>query len=285
MCPHTNVCVLILNVSSHKCTCPHTQKLWPTFQPEFLREHYICVYTNVYTNVCVLILYTYKCMCPHTICVLIQVYVSSYTETLARIPTRVFARVLRVSASKSTFRILGLRFCECTERIRGLRGGGWEGWGARETYADVCWRMLTYADVCWGDREFLRARFLGFRVCEFLRARFRVEVLTGPWHRQIFESLKLDILVPSYISASSWCWFPSRRLRTAIDVSSRTVCVLILLYMCPHTPVCVLILLCMCPHTTVCVLTDIHVSSYNCMCPHTAKHVSSYNCICPHTTI
>jgi hypothetical protein len=44
------------------------------------------------------------------------------------------------------------------------------------------------------------------------------------------------------------------------------ICVLILLFMCPHTyhtSMCVLILLYMCPHTTIC------VSSYYYMCPHT----------------
>ena len=37
---------------------------------------------------------------------------------------------------------------------------------------------------------------------------------------------------------------------TAVVLSSLGICVLILLYMCPHTTVCVLILLCMCLRTT-----------------------------------
>jgi hypothetical protein len=67
------------------------------------------------------------------------------------------------------------------------------------------------------------------------------------------------------------------------------VCVLILLYMCPHTTIyvsshyyiCVLILLYMCPqyyymcpHTTICVLILLY------MCPHTTINVSSYYYIC-----
>jgi hypothetical protein len=65
------------------------------------------------------------------------------------------------------------------------------------------------------------------------------------------------------------------------------MCVLVLLYMCPHTAIyvssycyiCVLILLYMCPHTTIYVL---HVSSYYYIC---ATYVSSCYCMCPHTTI
>jgi hypothetical protein len=60
------------------------------------------------------------------------------------------------------------------------------------------------------------------------------------------------------------------------------VCVLILLYMCPHTTTyVVLILLYMCPHATI------YVSSYYYICgPHTTIYVSSYYYICvPHTTI
>ena len=41
------------------------------------------------------------------------------------------------------------------------------------------------------------------------------------------------------------------------------ICVLILLYMCPHTTICVLILLYMCPQTSICVLILLN------MCPHT----------------
>jgi hypothetical protein len=79
------------------------------------------------------------------------------------------------------------------------------------------------------------------------------------------------------------------------------LCVLIRLYMCPHTTIyvssyyyiCVLIRLYMCPHTAICVLIRLYVSSYCYMCPHTTIYVSSYDCICvlillymcPHTTI
>ncbi len=66
------------------------------------------------------------------------------------------------------------------------------------------------------------------------------------------------------------------------------ICVLILLYMCPHTTVyvCVLILLYMCPHTAI------YVSSYSyiCvlillyMCPHTNIYTCPHN-MCPPTTI
>jgi hypothetical protein len=81
-------------------------------------------------------------------------------------------------------------------------------------------------------------------------------------------------------------------------------CVLILLYMCPHTTICVssyyymcpltcvrILLLCMssyyymCPHATIyasshyyiCVLRLLYVSSYCYICPHTTKYVSSYH--------
>jgi hypothetical protein len=43
------------------------------------------------------------------------------------------------------------------------------------------------------------------------------------------------------------------------NASNILLCVLILLYMCPHTVVCVLILLYMCPHTTI------YVSAYYCI--------------------
>ncbi len=91
---------------------------------------------------------------------------------------------------------------------------------------------------------------------------------------------------------------------TTIYVSSYCcICVLILLYMCPHTTIyassyyhiCFLILLYLCPHTTI------YVSSYYyiCvlilvyMCSHTTMYVSSYCyvcvlillCMCPHTTM
>jgi hypothetical protein len=65
----------------------------------------------------------------------------------------------------------------------------------------------------------------------------------------------------------------------SIHVSSYYTCVLILLYMCPHTTIyvssyyyiCVLILLYICPPTTICVriltyMCSIHVSSYFYIC-------------------
>ena len=74
-------------------------------------------------------------------------------------------------------------------------------------------------------------------------------------------------------------WYKSTRTtmcvlilpRTAIYVSSYYyICVLILLYMCPHTTICVLILPYMCPHTTI------YVSSYYYICVLILLHVSSY---------
>ena len=67
------------------------------------------------------------------------------------------------------------------------------------------------------------------------------------------------------------------------------MCVLILLYMWPHTniyvasyySICALTLLCMCPRSTICVLMPIYVSSYYCMCSHTNIYLSlSLLCVC-----
>jgi hypothetical protein len=69
-----------------------------------------------------------------------------------------------------------------------------------------------------------------------------------------------------------------------------TICVLItlhvyyatrfiLLYVCPHSTTCVLIRLC--PHTTICILILLYVSSYY-MCPHNTRGIILY--ICLHTT-
>jgi hypothetical protein len=100
---------------------------------------------------------------------------------------------------------------------------------------------------------------------------------------------------------SYYCIYP----HTTIYVSSYSqgdsesphsyyICVLILLYMCPHTTICVLILLYMCPHTLRAIVNHrihtIYVFSYNCicvlillcMCPHTTISVSSYYYMCPH---
>jgi hypothetical protein len=63
-----------------------------------------------------------------------------------------------------------------------------------------------------------------------------------------------------------------------------TICVLILLYMCPHNTTFVSSYDYMCPHATICVLILQYVSSYYIcvlmllyMCPHIT--------MCPHTTI
>ena len=56
---------------------------------------------------------------------------------------------------------------------------------------------------------------------------------------------------------------------TACCKHSSAMCVLILLYMCPHAPIYVLILLYMCPHTPIiCVLILLY------MCPHIPIYVS-----------
>ncbi len=64
------------------------------------------------------------------------------------------------------------------------------------------------------------------------------------------------------------------------------ICVLILLYMCPHTAMCVLILLYVSSYCYivssyyyVCVLILLYI------CPHTAIYVSSLLHMCPHTSI
>jgi hypothetical protein len=91
--------------------------------------------------------------------------------------------------------------------------------------------------------------------------------------------------------------------------SHATLCVLIPVYVSAYYSICVLILLYMCPHTaiyvsayySVCVLMLLYVSSYYCICvrillymrPHTAINVSSYCYVCvrillcmrPHTAI
>jgi hypothetical protein len=73
------------------------------------------------------------------------------------------------------------------------------------------------------------------------------------------------------------------RPHTTIYVSSYyCICVLILLYMCPHTTMCVsfvLMLLCMCPYTTICVLILLCMCPHTTMCPHTLMYVSSYQYI------
>ncbi len=60
---------------------------------------------------------------------------------------------------------------------------------------------------------------------------------------------------------SSYCYMCPP---AAIYVS---ICILILLYMCPHTTLCVLLLLCACPHT-ICILILL------CVCPHNTTYVS-----------
>ncbi len=81
-----------------------------------------------------------------------------------------------------------------------------------------------------------------------------------------------------------------RRAGEPLRWGRRSICVLILLYMCPHTAIyvsaccyiCVLILLYMCPHTAMYVSAYcyIFVLILLCMCPHTATYVSSYCYIC-----
>ena len=64
------------------------------------------------------------------------------------------------------------------------------------------------------------------------------------------------------------------------------LCVLILLYMCPHTAMYVSSYYYVCPHTTICVLVLLYVSSCYFIyvlillhtCPHTCTYVSSYAC-------
>ena len=67
---------------------------------------------------------------------------------------------------------------------------------------------------------------------------------------------------------------------TAILVPSYYyICVLILLYLCPHTTTCVSSYCYICPHTTVCVLQLLY------MCPHTIICVLILLYKCPHTAI
>ena len=72
---------------------------------------------------------------------------------------------------------------------------------------------------------------------------------------------------------------PEKRQRRIEDEKSKkfgnTICVLILVYMCPHTVmICVVILLCMCPHT------DMYVSSYYYIRVFILLYISSYYYIC-----
>jgi hypothetical protein len=74
---------------------------------------------------------------------------------------------------------------------------------------------------------------------------------------------------------------------TTIYVSSYSyICVLILLYMCPHS-ICIYVSSYSTTYVSsfdICVLV-LHVSSYYYMCPHTTTYVPSYYKICPHTNM
>jgi hypothetical protein len=100
-------------------------------------------------------------------------------------------------------------------------------------YAHVWWRVLTYADVCW-----------------------RMLTYTGVCRHSSAHVLAMAVQR----------LYPKAQVRIYYYI-----CVLILLYMCPHTA--------------------IYVSSYRYICPHAALNVSSfcYMCsfcyyTCPHTT-
>jgi hypothetical protein len=92
------------------------------------------------------------------------------------------------------------------------------------------------------------------------------------------------------INVSSSCYM---RPHTAINVSYCHICVLLLLYMCPHAAYMCPHAAYMCHHTAICVLILLYVSSYSFMCPRTPLrvrmlhicvlillHVSSYCYIC-----
>jgi hypothetical protein len=77
---------------------------------------------------------------------------------------------------------------------------------------------------------------------------------------------------------------------------SRQVCVLILLYVCPHTPICVSSYSFVFPYARIDVssYTPIYLSSYSYMCvlilrctlcPHTTMRHRILICVCPHTRI
>ncbi len=80
-----------------------------------------------------------------------------------------------------------------------------------------------------------------------------------------------------------------RRAFPAPSTTGATVCVLMLLYMCPHATICVLMLLYMCSHATFARFqTRFSSSKYYrcyCMCPHATICVSSCCYMCLHTTI
>jgi hypothetical protein len=86
----------------------------------------------------------------------------------------------------------------------------------------------------------------------------------------------------TYDSSTCWrlrvhtCSFASSsRADTTIYVSALYyICVLILLYMCPHYTIYVSSYYCMCLHTTRCVRIILY------MCPNTTIYVSSYYYIC-----
>ncbi len=159
-----------------------------------------------------------------------------------------------------------------------------------------------YPRTAWQHSEEARARDR-LAICEhklyastsYMRAQAICE------HKLIYSYICVLVLlcVHARLHLSSYCYM----------CPDTTICVLILLYMCPHTiswaaeretgelyasttcymcrrtTTCVLIPLYMCPHFTVCVRILLYMSSYYYMCPHTTIYVSSYYYMCPHTTI
>ena len=102
-----------------------------------------------------------------------------------------------------------------------------------------------------------------------------------------FSQVFILLYTPIYVSSDCYIWVLILLMcpHTNKHVSSYYyICVLILLYTCPHNTVCVLILLYVCPHTTIggLILLCVYSYYYMCvfivlyMCPHTAISVSSY---------
>jgi len=162
------------------------------------------------------------------------------------------------------------------------------------TYADVCWRMLTYVDVC---RRMLRrhhARLpLPSRITSLLARAGQVCFCLSCTCPAMF--------VPALQSDACTC--PARSevipcIRAGQVQASRAysyICVLIPLYMCPHTTIYVSscragtsitsLPLYMCPHTNICVLILLYVCRHTPgLCSHVPQlfillYVSAF-CIC-----
>ena len=135
------------------------------------------------------------------------------------------------------------------------------------TYADVCWRMLTYADVC---RRMLRrhhARLpLPSRITSLLARAGQVCFYLSCTCPAMF--------VPALQSDACPC--PARSevipcIRAGQVQASRA-----------YSYICVLIPLYMCPHTTICVLMQGRYKHHEvtAICPHTTIYVYSYYYIC-----